>query len=168
MASLDCGSVNMGDRVFANSLPFLRDQAAEMRARGIKPEIECFDASHIQTAMRFRDDGVLEAPMHFQFVLGIRGGAQATPEQLMYMRSLVPDDSTWSACAVGAAQLPTNLLGALLGGHVRTGLEDNLYLSRGILAKSNAELVSRLCGLLTSMMMEIATPDEARAILKLA
>ncbi len=167
MASLDCGSVNMGDRVFANSLPFLRAQAAEMRQRGIKPEIECFDASHIHTAIRFRDEGVLDSPLHFQFVLGIKGGAAATPEQLMYMRSLVPADSTWSVCAVGAAQLPMNLLGALLGGHVRTGLEDNLYMSKGVLAKSNAELVTRIRDLLVSMNMPIATPSEAREILKL-
>lgn len=167
MASFDCGSVNMGDRVFANSLPFLRDQAQEMRERGVQPEIECFDASHIQTALRFRDEGVLEDPLRFQLVLGIRGGASATPEQLMYMRSLVPDNATWSVCGVGAAQLPMNLMGALLGGHVRTGLEDNLYLKRGERAKSNAQLVTRISDLLSSIMMDIATTEQARELLSL-
>jgi 3-keto-5-aminohexanoate cleavage enzyme len=167
MASFDCGSVNMGDRVFANSLPFLRDLAAEMKERGIKPEIECFDAGHIHTALRLRDDGLLQNPLHFQFVLGVRGGARATPEQLMYMRSLVPSDATWSACGIGAAQLSMNLLSPLLGGHVRTGLEDNIYIRRGQLAATNAELVARAVGVIRVMERAPATPAQARALLAL-
>ncbi len=167
MASYDCGSVNMGDRVFANSLPFLRDLAREMNARGIRPEIECFDAGHIHTALRLRKEGLLSDPLHFQFVLGVKGGADATPEQLMYMRSLMPADATWSVCAVGAAQLETNLLGALLGGQVRTGLEDNLYLWRGEYASSNAALVARIAELLRASGMRVATTAEARTILSL-
>ena len=167
MASFDCGSVNMGDRVFANPLPFLRDMAQEMLERNIKPEIECFDAGHIHTALRLRDEGLLKEPLHFQFVLGVRGGALATPEQLMYMRSLVPADATWSVCAVGAAQLRMNLLSSLLGGHVRTGLEDNIYMRRGELATSNAQLVQRVVDLLEAMEQQIATPSQAREILAL-
>ena len=157
----------MGDRVFANPLPFLRDMAREMLERNIKPEIECFDAGHIHTALRLRDEGLLQEPLHFQFVLGVRGGALATPEQLMYMRSLVPVDATWSVCAVGAAQLRMNLLSALLGGHVRTGLEDNIYMRRGELATSNAQLVQRVVELLKAMEQQIATPAQAREILAL-
>lgn len=168
MASYDCGSVNMGERVFANSLPFLRDLAAAMAARGIRPEIECFDAGHVQTALRLHREGVLTGAMHFQFVLGVRGASDATPEQLMYMRSLLPADATWSVCAVGAAQLEMNLLGALLGGQVRTGLEDNVYLARGEYAPSNAVLVARIARLLEATGMRVATPAQAREILGLA
>jgi 3-keto-5-aminohexanoate cleavage enzyme len=165
MASFDCGSVNISDRVFANSIPFLRDLATEMLERGIKPEIECFDAGHIHTALRLRDDGLLKDPLHFQFVLGVRGGARATPEQLMYMRSQVPSDATWSACGVGAAQLSMNLLCPLLGGHVRTGLEDNIYVRRGQLAISNAELVTRAVCFIHAMDREVATPAQTRSLL---
>ncbi|MCY4337532.1 MAG: 3-keto-5-aminohexanoate cleavage protein [Gammaproteobacteria bacterium] len=167
MASFDCGSVNMGERVFANPLPFLRALGQELLERNIKPEIECFDAGHIHTALKLRDEGLLAEPLHFQFVLGVQGGALATPEQLMYMRSLVPADATWSVCAVGAAQLRMNLLSPLLGGHVRTGLEDNIYLRRGELATSNAQLVQRIVNLLQAMEYQIATPAQTREILAL-
>jgi 3-keto-5-aminohexanoate cleavage enzyme len=110
MGSFDCGTFNFGERVFANPMPFLRDMAVEFKERGIMPEIECFDVGHIGTALRLRDEGLLEEPLHFQFVLGVPGGAPATPEQALHMRSMLPSGSTWSICAVGRHQVPLNLL----------------------------------------------------------
>src|SRR5690606_29393820 len=100
MGSFDCGSFNFGERVFSNSVPFLRDMARAFNDGGVKPEIECFDVGHIGTALQLRAEGLLTDPLHFQFVLGVRGGAPATVEQAMYMRSLLPPESTWSICAI--------------------------------------------------------------------
>ena len=111
--------------------------------------------------------GLLEYPLHFQFVLGVKGGAAATPKALLHMTELLPEDSTWSVIGIGKGELPMVTMGILLGGHVRVGLEDNIYYSRGRLAKSNAELVSRVVRIANEYGREIATPDEAREILKI-
>ena len=167
MASFDCGSTNFGDWVFENSPAFLRDLAATIAQAGAAPEIECFDASHVTSALQMHADGHLHGPLRFQFVLGVRGGAPATLEQAMYMRSLLPAGSLWSICALGRHQLPLTMLSLIAGGHVRTGLEDNLYYSRGRLAVSNAELVGRVVRLAEELGRPVATPDQARSILLL-
>src|SRR4029079_14717099 len=95
--------------------------------RGVKPEIECFDSGHVLTALRWRDEGLLTPPLHFQFVLGVAGGAPATLAALPGLLGLLPDDATWSACGIGRGQLAINLLSLVAGGHIRTGLEDNVY-----------------------------------------
>jgi 3-keto-5-aminohexanoate cleavage enzyme len=167
IASFDAGSTNFGDRVFTNSPAFLRDLAAAMRTHGVKPEIECFDAGMMTTALRMADDGLLERPLYFQFVLGVRGAAPATVAQLSFMVSQLPPDTPWSVCAVGRAQLPMNMAAIIMGGHARTGLEDNIYYSRGELATSNAQLVTRLARLARELGREVASPAEARQILGL-
>jgi 3-keto-5-aminohexanoate cleavage enzyme len=167
MGSFDCGSFNFGERLFANPMSFLRDMANEFMDRGVKPEIECFDVGHIGTALQLRDEGLLEEPLSFQFVLGVRGGAPATPQQALYMRSLLPPGSTWSICAVGRHQVPMNLLCLATDGHVRTGLEDNINYVKGVRAESNAQLVARIVRIAEDIGRPVATPDEARALLTL-
>jgi len=167
MASLDCGSFNFGERVFQNSLEYLRSLARACAEHGVKPEIECFDVGHIGQGLKLRDEGLLEEPLHFQFVLGVPGGAPASVEQVLFMRSLLPDDATWSICAIGRHQLPLGTFGLITGGHVRTGLEDNIYYSRGVLAESNAQLVERVVRLADELGRPVATPDQARALLSL-
>jgi 3-keto-5-aminohexanoate cleavage enzyme len=167
LASFDCGSTNFGDWVFENSPSFLRDLAAAIAAAGAAPEIECFDASHVVAALQLHADGHLAAPLRFQFVLGVRGGAPATLEQAIYMRSLLPAGSRWSICAIGRHQLPMNAFSLIAGGHVRTGLEDNLYYARGRLATGNAELVARAVRLAGELGRPVATPAQARELLAL-
>src|SRR4051812_3198907 len=132
MASLDCGTINFGDRIFEGDVPFLRRMATAMQERGVKPELECFDTGHVGLALQLRDEGLLEDPLVVQFVLGVPGsGVPATVEQIEHLRRLLPGDARWSVCALGARQLPLNTYCVLAGGHVRTGLEDNLFFRRG-------------------------------------
>ena len=167
MASFDCGSLNFGEWLFENPLPFLRDMAAAFKEKGVKPEIECFEVGHVYTALRLRGEGLLDDPLHFQFVLGVPGGSPGTVEAATYMRSLIPPDATWSICGIGRAQLPMNMLCLLNGGHLRTGLEDNSYYHRGVYAESNTQLVERLVRIAGEVGRPVATPEEARAILGL-
>ena len=167
IASFDCGSLNFGERVFVNSPQFLRELAARMARRGVLPEIECFEAGHAENARRLIEDGALQPPFWFQFVLGVRGGAPASVKQLQHMVDLLPAGARWSVCAVGRAQLPLDVAAMVMGGHARTGLEDNLYYRKGELATSNAQLVARLARIAEELGRPLATPDEARAMLGL-
>ena len=144
LASFDCGTINFGERIFEGDLPFLRRMAEAFRRSGARPELECFDTGHVGLALQLRDEGLLEDPLVVQFVLGVPGsGVPATVAQVEHMRALLPPGARWSVCAIGAAQLPINAYCILAGGHVRTGLEDNLYYSRGERA-TNVALV-RAC-----------------------
>jgi len=165
LASLDAGSLNLGDHLFANPPDFLDLMARRMREKGVKPELEIFDVGMIGNCLRLVEKGLLEKPMHFQFVLGARGGSPGTPRSLLHMLEMVPTDSTWSVAGIGRAQLPLAMVGMAMGGHVRVGLEDNVYYSRGVLAKSNAQLVERVVRIAREFGREVATPDEAREIL---
>jgi len=167
LASFDAGTMNFGDSVFMNPPDFLVELAKRIKARCVKPELEVYDASMIYNALRLADEGLLEPPFHFQFVLGVAGGAPATAKSLLHLVEQIPDGSTWSVIGIGPGQLPMNLMGMAMGGHVRTGLEDNIYYSKGRLATSNAELVSRLVRIANEYGREIATPDDARRILGL-
>jgi 3-keto-5-aminohexanoate cleavage enzyme len=166
LASFDCGSTNFGDGVFINSPSFLRELAAEMLAAGVKPEIEIFDVGMIATALALEKEGLLKPPLFFQFVLGIAGGAPATPRNLLHLVEALPPGAVWSVCAIGRHQLPMNAVGLTLGGNVRTGLEDNLMFDRGVPA-SNESLVTRLRTLIEMLGRRVATPDEARELLGL-
>ena len=167
IASFDCGSLNFGDRVFVNSPRFLDELAARMARHGVLPEIECFEAGHVQNALRLIDEGKLTPPFWFQFVLGVRGGAPATVKQLVHLIEMLPPGANWSVCGIGRAQLPLGVAAMAMGGHVRTGLEDNLYYRKGELAQSNAQLVARVVRIAEELNRPVATPDEARAILGL-
>lgn len=167
IASFDAGSVNFGDRVFVNSPQFLEALAQEMQVHGVKPEIECFDSGFIETAKRFIERGLIQPPYWFQMVLGVRGGAPATVEQLAHMVRQLPAGSLWSVCAIGRHQLPMNVAALVMGGHVRTGLEDNIYYSYRVLAEGNAPLVARIVRIARELGREPATPSEARQLLGL-
>jgi len=169
IASFDCGSVNFGERVFVNSPGFLRELARRMLAAGVRPEIECFEPGHVANALRLIDEGLLRPPFWFQFVLGVRGGAPATVKQLQHLVDMLPTGvpCAWSVCGIGRAQLPLGMAAMAMGGHVRTGLEDNLYYRKGELAASNAQLVARLARLAAELGRPLATPGQVRGLLAL-
>jgi 3-keto-5-aminohexanoate cleavage enzyme len=167
MGSLDCGSVNFGERVFENPMPFLRELAQAFLDAGVKPEIECFEAGHIENALTLRAEGLLADPLHFQLVLGLKGGSPATMAHVAFLRSLIPPGATWAVCGLGRDQLPMNVLALVSDGHARTGLEDNIYYSRGVLAESNAQLVERIVRIAGETGRPVATPAQARELLAL-
>jgi len=166
LASYDCGSMNWAhSTVFENSPQFLEKLGMVMQENNIKPEIEIFDAGMVYNALYYLKKGTLKAPLHFQFVLGAPGGMLATVENLMFLRTLIPTGSTWGALGIGRGHLPIMYTTLALGGHLRVGMEDNIYYSKGILAKSNVEFIERTKRLAVEINKEIATPGEARAIL---
>ncbi len=167
MASLTTGTVNFGEEVFYNSLPMIRQFARAMLEKNIRPELEIFDSGMITNALRLFKEGLLLEPLHFNFVLGVPGGAAGTLKNLMHMVESVPPSSTWCASGIGAAQLPLTTMAILLGGHVRVGLEDNIYYRRGELSQGNAPLVARVFRLAGELGRPLATPNEARRILNL-
>ncbi len=167
LVSFDAGSMNFADRVFLNPPDFLQRLAKRTREKGVKPEIECFDAGQIDNAMRIIDQGLIDAPHWFQMVLGVKGGAPASPRQLLHMVDMLPKDALWSVCAIGRQQLPMNAMAIAMGGHARTGLEDNIYYKKGELATSNAQLVARVVRLGRELGREAVSPAEARSILGL-
>ena len=166
LASFDCGSLNFGDRVFVNSPGFLRELAARMAAHGVRPEIECFEPGHVWNALRLIDEGLLGPPFWFQFVLGVRGGSPPTVKQLQHLVEMLPAGARWSVCGIGRAQLPLALAAIAMGGHVRTGLEDNLWYRKGELA-TNPQLVARLARIAAEAGRPLATPAQVRAALEL-
>lgn len=169
MATLDCGTCNFGgDDIFVNTENMIKDFGEKMIARGIKPEVEVFDKGMIDMANRLCKKGYIKAPMHFDFVMGVNGGISGEPRDLIFMKESIPQGSTWTVAGVGRYEFPMAVMGILMGGHVRVGFEDNVYLSKGVLAKSNAELVEKVVRLAKEFGREIATPDEAREILGLA
>jgi 3-keto-5-aminohexanoate cleavage enzyme len=168
MATLNCGSINFGDEVFANSRPFIRSLAAKLRAAGAMPELECYEVGHIEEALALAAEGAIRAPLHFQFVLGIKGAIPAREEVVHWMQSLLPAASTWGVAAVGRAQQPMTELAMRLGGHARVGLEDNIYLGKGVLSEGSAPLVARAAAYARSIGREPADPSRARALLGLA
>lgn len=169
LASYDCGSMNWAhSTVFENSPRFLEKLGLVMQENNIKPEIEIFDAGMVYNALYYLKKGILKAPLHFQFVLGAPGGMAATVENLMFLKTLIPADSTWGALGIGRGHLPIMYTTLALDGHVRVGMEDNIYYSRGVLAKSNVEFIERTKRIAAEIDKEIATPDEARAILNIS
>ena len=168
IASYDCGSMNWShSTVFENSPKFLEKLGLRMQEVGVKPEIEIFDAGMIYNALYYLKKGVLKAPLHFQFVLGVPGGMAATVENLVFLKSLIPEGSTWGALGIGKEHLPIMYATLAMGGHLRVGMEDNIFMSKGVLATSNVEFIERTKRIVKEMGKEIATPAEAREILGL-
>ncbi len=165
MASLNGGSVNFGDGVFANPLPFIEFLAARMGRKRIKPEIEIYDLSHIEMAVRLMERGDIQSPAQFQFVMGVRGGLEATEENLKLLVSRIPKGSTWTVAGIGRHEFPMAELALKMGGHVRVGLEDNIYLEKGVLAKGSHELVQKAVELALRHGRSPASSQEAREIL---
>ncbi|TCL38089.1 uncharacterized protein (DUF849 family) [Anaerospora hongkongensis] len=169
MASYDAGSMNwMHSGLFLNPPAFLEKLGIVMQENNVKPEIEIFDAGMIYNSFYYQKKGVLKAPIHYQFVLGAAGGTAATVENLVYLKGLIPAESTWSALGIGSGHVPIMLAAIAMGGHVRVGMEDNVYYAKGRLAKSNAELVARTARIIRDSNKEVASADEARLILGLS
>jgi len=167
MCSLDVGSANQRGGVFVN-VDIVIDKMAEMiKESGVKPEIEVFDVGHIQIAKRLIELGLVEKRAHFQLCMGTRMGVPGTAKDALHMAESLPPGVTWSIFGVAATQFPMVAMGVLLGGHVRVGFEDNLYLKRGQLATSNAELVRHTVGIIRSLGKDVASVEEARKILSL-
>jgi uncharacterized protein (DUF849 family) len=168
IASLDITTGNQVEGsmefVYLNTTRTLRALAQRFQALGIKPELEVFNAGDIEFGKELVKEGLIEAPPLFQFVLGIKWGAPADSRTIMYMRELLPPGACWAALGTGRLQMPVAAQVALLGGNVRVGLEDNLYLRRGVFA-TNGQLVGRVKALIEMLGYEIATPAEARKIL---
>ncbi|UHC17869.1 3-keto-5-aminohexanoate cleavage protein [Methylobacterium currus] len=167
IASFNCGSVNHGGKPFINHPETFRALAADMMKFGVRPEIEVYHEGVIEEAKLLAAEGILQGKLLFAFALGIRGGAAASCKNLLHFSECIPSNSAWSALAIGKSQLPINLHTILLGGHVRTGLEDNIYFTRGELAESSAHLVGRIVTLSRTVGREIASPTAARAMLSL-
>jgi len=168
MASLDCGTMNFGgDEIFVNTESSIKYFAEEMNKLGIKPELECFDKSHLDMALRQHSKGVIKNPMHFNLVFGVVGGITATPRDLVFLVESLPEDSTYTVTGIGRYQFPVATMGILYGGHVRVGLEDNLFISKGKLAESNGQLVEKIVRISKELGREIASPIDARQILNL-
>jgi 3-dehydrocarnitine:acetyl-CoA trimethylamine transferase len=167
ICSLDMGSLNMGSRVFINTPAHLQTMAVAIRDVGVLPELEVFETGHLLLAKRMIETGHIKPPGMFQLCLGISWGQPATPEAMTYMRNLLPPGSPWFAFGISLYQFPMVAQAVLLGGHVRVGLEDNLYLEKGKLAPSNAALVEKAAHIIEVLGDQVASPAEAREILGL-
>lgn len=168
MGTLNLGTMNFGDEVFLNSRPDIVRVAARLRERGLVAECEVYDAGMLETLRWLRAHGHLAAPYHVQLVLGVQGGLGASERNLRFLVEGLPEPAHWTAAGVGRAQLELAALALRLGGHVRVGLEDNLYLSKGVLARGSHELVARAVELAHHAGRAPATPAEARRLLGLA
>jgi len=170
IASLDVTTGNQIESgvefIYLNTTRTLRAMAAQFQALGVKPEIEAFQVGDILFAKQLISEGLISGTPLFQFVLGIKWGAPADPATALYMRGHLPDDAVWTAMGIGRLQFPMAAQSLLLGGNIRVGLEDNLYLERGKFA-TNAQLVERAVNLIQELGEEVATPDDARQILGL-
>jgi uncharacterized protein (DUF849 family) len=167
ICSLDLNTMWFGTSVVINTPQSVKAMALAAKAAGVKPELEVFDSGDIHLARRLLDGGVLERPPFFQVVLGAGNGFASTPETLVYAKSLLPPDAVWAAMGIGAMEFPIVAQACVLGGHVRVGLEDNLYMSRGVLAPSNAALVERAARIVELIGKSVATTAEARTTLRL-
>ena len=165
MATLDCGTCNFGDDVFENTMPMMRAFGKRMMENNIKPEYECFEMGHLDTVLNMARKGqVPGAPMQFNFVLGVPGCTPATAQNLAWLVNAIPAGSTWTATGIGRNAFTLAAAAIVMGGNVRVGFEDNLNLERGVLAKSNGELVAKVVRIAKELGRPVATSAEARDI----
>jgi uncharacterized protein (DUF849 family) len=167
ICSLDIGSFNFGPHIFVNSPDTVIEMAKKIAATGVKPELEVFDLGGIRQAKALIKQNLFQKPYLFQICLGIPWAAEASPDIMMTMKNHLPNEAVWSSFGISKDQLPMVAQSVILGGHLRVGLEDNLYLSRGELAPGNAPLVERALNIISNMGFSVATPSEAREILKI-
>ncbi|MCC8955796.1 3-keto-5-aminohexanoate cleavage protein [Bradyrhizobium sp. Pear77] len=164
LATLDCGTMTFGESLYVARMSDLREMATLMREAGVKPELECFELGHIENAKKLISEGKIDSPPLFQFCLSTGYGAPAVPIVMQAMREILPTGGIWGGFGCSADEMPVVAQLVALGGHVRVGLEDNIYLRRGVLA-SNAQLVENAVGIIERMGASVATPAEARKIL---
>lgn len=167
MATLNPCSMSFGDGEFSNPPAAVRRLAGRMQELGVKPELEIYDTGHLDMCLRLRDEGLLEDPLQFSIVLGVRGGLAATPENLMMMFKRLPEECVWQVVAVGRHHLQLTSMAIALGGNARTGLEDTLHLRKGELSPGNGPLVERLGRLVAALDKKPVTPTAAASMLRL-
>jgi len=168
MATLDCGTCNFGgDDIFVNTENTIKEFGKKMIELGVKPEIEVFDKGMIDMALRLQKKGFINEPMHFNFVMGVNGGISATPRDLVFMAGSIPQGSTFTVSGIGRSQFQMAAMSIIMGGHVRVGFEDNVYIAKGVPAESNGVMVEKVVRLAKELGREVATPAEARKILGL-
>ena len=166
ICSLDCGSLNFADAVYISTPSYLRTMAARIKDCGVKPEMEVFDLGHLRFANELVAEGLIEAPPLYQICLGIPWGAPADTATMKAMADMLPEGAVWAGFGIARMEMPMVAQAVLLGGHVRVGLEDNLYLDRGVLA-TNGQLVTRAIEIIERLGARAVTPAEAREKLKL-
>jgi 3-keto-5-aminohexanoate cleavage enzyme len=167
MATLNVCSMSFGDGLFHNPLDGVRRLAVRMRELGVKPELELYDTGHLEVALSLYEEGLLEEPLQFSLVLGVKGGMAATPANVVHLVSRIPSGSVWQVIGIGRANLTMTAIGLAMGGNARTGMEDTLMLRRGVPAGSNGELVRRLAGVAAAVERPVATVDQAVELLSL-
>lgn len=168
MASLDCGTVNFGDEYIVNTLPIMRQFAREMKERGVRPTLECFDLGHVYASHILIKEGLLEEPYHYGLVLNVPGAAKYEPDVMEFLVRKLPKGAHFTAFGIGGKANVDSIYATIaLGGNIRVGFEDNIYYSKGRLAKSNAELVERAARIAKDCGRELARPDDVRSMLKL-
>jgi uncharacterized protein (DUF849 family) len=167
LCSLDVGTLNFGPRAFINLVPIVEKMAGLIKEAGVKPELEVFDIGHIRIAKHLIRQGIVAKPPLFQLCLGIPWGIEATTENMVYMRNNLPGETLWYAFAIGAQHFQMAAASMTNGGHARVGFEDNLYIQKNVLAKTNAEMVRKVVEIANLMDREVATAKEAREILGL-
>jgi len=166
MCTLDCGSVNFGgDEVFINTENDIKYFADKIYSRGILPELECFGKMHVDQVLSLHKKGIIKEHMHFSFVLGVNGGQTGEERDFIFLKESLPKDATYSVAGIGRYEFPLAELAIKHGGHVRVGLEDNIFISKGVKAKGNEELVQKVVEIAKQNDREIASPNEARKIL---
>lgn len=161
ICTIDCGSMNFGDHVVINRTADLEKMARFAQEWGVKPELEVFDMGQVGTACKLIRKGLIDGEPLFQFCLGIDGGAAASAQSILALRSMIPDNAVWAAFGISNHEMPMVAQAVLLGGNVRVGLEDNLYLERGVLA-TNGQLVEKAARIVRDLGARILTPAEAR------
>ena len=165
ICSFDHASINFFDRPFINSPEWAETAAQAMRDAGVKPEIEAFDVGHIHQANDLIKRGLIDAPPYFTLCMGVKWGVGGTPEDLLFMKSKLPEGALWSVLGVQRFQLPMITMSMIMGGHVRVGFEDNIHIRKGIIARDNAAFVEMAADLAERLGRSVATPAEARKIL---
>jgi len=168
MASLNCGTLNFGDEVFENSFPVMRQMARLIAEAGVVPELELYEFGHLDNALVLVKEGLVTGPLHVQFVLGVRGGMQPTEARVRLLRDELPEGTHWGVAGIGRHQLPMARLALSMGGNIRVGLEDNVFLSKGVRAQGSWELCDAARSQAAESGRPLATPDEARRLLGLA
>jgi 3-keto-5-aminohexanoate cleavage enzyme len=166
MASLNVASMNFGDDVFLNNPVEVKKLAKHMKELGVIPEVEVYDAGHVEIAKKLFKEGYLKKPIHYQFVLGVQGGMSGEERNLNFLVDSIDPDDTWAIAGVGRWQKPLSKMAVERGGFVRVGFEDNVYFEKGVLAKSNAEFVERVSQMAKEYGRPVASCEEARHLIK--
>ena len=166
MATLDCGTLNFGgDDIFVNTENDIKYFAEKMNQLGVRYEMECFEKVHIDTTLRFIKKNIIKNHLHYSFVLGVRGGMTGEERDFIFLKESIPNEATFSVAGIGRYEFPLAELSIKHGGHVRVGLEDNIFIEKGKLTPSNAALVKKVVDIAKQYGREIASPKEARRIL---